>query len=135
MLPRCRQETPSLRIICRHTTAEAREAVEAVGARLLFLPPYSPDFNPIETIFAKMKAWIRRGAPRPTDALQDAACSAIDDVCHRLTVACFAAAGYEPDRSDYAMDLHDTAICLRGFLARRHFEARREVCSTWQRLA
>lgn len=46
-----------------HKSAEAREAVEAVGARLLFLPPYSPDFNPIENIFAKMKAWIRRVAP------------------------------------------------------------------------
>ncbi|GBQ89923.1 transposase [Asaia krungthepensis] len=93
-----------------HKTAEAREAVESVGARLLFLPPYSPDFNPIETIFAKMKAWIRRGAPRPTDALQDAACSAIDDVCHRLTVACFAAAGDEPDRSNYALDYGGCAV-------------------------
>lgn len=39
-----------------HKSAEAREAVEAVGAHLLFLPPYSPDFNPIENIFAKIKA-------------------------------------------------------------------------------
>ena len=48
-----------------HKGAEAREAVEAVGARLLFLPPYSPDLNPIENIFAKMKAWIRRVGPEP----------------------------------------------------------------------
>ncbi|MBB2174275.1 IS630 family transposase [Gluconacetobacter asukensis] len=75
-----------------HKSAEAREAVEAVGARLLFLPPYSPDFNPIENIFAKMKAWIRRAAPRTLHALQDAVCGAIDDVCHRQAVAYFAAA-------------------------------------------
>ncbi len=80
-----------------HKGAEARAAVEAVGARLLFLPPYSPDFNPIENIFAKMKAWIRRVAPRTLDALQDAVCSAIDDVCHSQAAPCFAAAGYEPD--------------------------------------
>jgi transposase len=61
-----------------HKGATAREAVEAVGARLLFLPPYSPDFNPIENIFAKMKAWIRRTAPRTLDALQHAVCRAID---------------------------------------------------------
>lgn len=80
-----------------HKSAEAREAVEAVGARLLFLPPYSPDFNPIENIFAKMKAWIRRVAPRTVDALQDAVCGAIDDVCHSQAAACFTATGYEPD--------------------------------------
>ena len=51
-----------------HKSAEARAAVEAVGARLPLLPPYSPDFNPIENIFAKMKAWIRRVAPRTLDA-------------------------------------------------------------------
>lgn len=80
-----------------HKSAEAREAVEAVGARLLFLPPYSPDFNPTENIFAKMKAWIRRVAPRTIDALQDAVCGAIDDVCHSQAAACFTATGYEPD--------------------------------------
>ncbi|MCX2560961.1 IS630 family transposase [Acetobacter farinalis] len=80
-----------------HKSAEAREAVEAVGARLLFLPPYSPDFNPIANIFAKMKAWIRRAAPRILHPLQDAVCGAIDDACHSQAAVCFAAAGYEPD--------------------------------------
>ncbi|WP_157886575.1 IS630 family transposase [Acetobacter ascendens] len=80
-----------------HKGAVAREAVEAVGARLLFLPPYSPDFNPIENIFAKMKAWIRRVAPRTLDALQNTVCGAIDDISHRQAAACFTAAGYEPD--------------------------------------
>ena len=80
-----------------HKGAAARDAVEAVGARLLFLPPYSPDFNPIENIFSKMKAWIRRAAPRTVEALQDAVCAAIDDVCPKQATACFSAAGYEPD--------------------------------------
>ncbi|WP_373319645.1 transposase, partial [Gluconacetobacter johannae] len=80
-----------------HKGNEAREAVEAVGARLLFLPPYSPDFNPIENIFAEMKAWIRRVAPRTLDALQDAVRGAIDDISHKQATACFVSAGYEPD--------------------------------------
>ena len=44
-----------------------REAIEAAGARLLYLPPYSPDFNPIEQLFAKLKALLqqsRRALPR-----------------------------------------------------------------------
>lgn len=75
-------------IIFQHIIrAVAREAVEAVGAQLLFLPPYSPDFNPIENIFAKMKAWIRRMVPRTLDALQHAVCGAIDDISHSNAAA------------------------------------------------
>lgn len=42
-----------------HKTAAARRAIEAAGAELRFLPPYSPDFNPIEMLFAKLKALLR----------------------------------------------------------------------------
>jgi len=80
-----------------HRGAAARDAVEAVGARLLFLPPYSPDFNPIEIIFSKMKAWLRRAAPRTVESLQDTVCAAINDVCNRQATACLTAAGYEPE--------------------------------------
>jgi transposase len=41
-----------------------REAIEATGSRLLYLPPYSPDFNPIEQLFAKLKALLRKAAER-----------------------------------------------------------------------
>jgi transposase len=41
-----------------------RDAIEAAGAMLLYLPPSSPDFNPIEMVFAKLKALLRRAAPR-----------------------------------------------------------------------
>jgi transposase len=46
-----------------------REAIEAAGARLLYLPPYSPDFNPIEQLFAKLKALLRKAAERSVDGL------------------------------------------------------------------
>ena len=48
---------------------EAIEAIEARGARLLFLPAYSPDLNPIEQVFAKLKALLRKAGPRTREAL------------------------------------------------------------------
>ena len=47
-----------------HKVAGVQHAIEAVGARLLYLPPYSPDFNPIEQVFAKLKARLRATPPR-----------------------------------------------------------------------
>ena len=47
-----------------HKRSEAREAIEAVGARVVFLPPYSPDFNPIENAFAKLKQLVRSAGKR-----------------------------------------------------------------------
>jgi len=63
-----------------HKSAEARKAVEAVGGRLLFLPAYSPDFNPIELAFAKVKHRLRAAAERTPDALVVATAAAIDAV-------------------------------------------------------
>ena len=50
-----------------HKQPEVRAAIEAVGAQLRFLPPYSPDFNPIELAFAKLKAFLRAALPRTFD--------------------------------------------------------------------
>ena len=50
-----------------HKQPEVRAAIEAVGAHLRFLPPYSPDFNPIELAFAKVKAFLRAARPRTFD--------------------------------------------------------------------
>jgi transposase len=50
-----------------HKQPEVRVAIERVGARLRFLPPYSPDFNPIEQAFAKLKAFLRAFKPRTFD--------------------------------------------------------------------
>jgi len=63
-----------------HKREAARTAVEAMGARLLFLPPYSPDFNPIELAFAKVKERLRAAAERTPDGLFAATAAAIDTV-------------------------------------------------------
>jgi transposase len=53
--------------LAAHKHPEARTAIEAVGAHVRFLPPYSPDFNPIELAFAKLKAFLRAARPRTFD--------------------------------------------------------------------
>ena len=50
-----------------HKQSDVRTAIERVGAQLRFLPPYSPDFNPIELAFAKLKAFMRAARPRSFD--------------------------------------------------------------------
>ena len=52
-----------------HKGAGVRQAIEAAGAKLLYLPPYSPDFNPIEKAFSKLKALLRKAAERTVDGL------------------------------------------------------------------
>ena len=52
-----------------HKVAGVQEAIETVGAKLVFLPPYSPDLNPIEKFFARLKALLRKAAKRTVDAL------------------------------------------------------------------
>ena len=52
-----------------HKVAGVREAIKAVGAYLLYLPPYSPDLNPIEQAFAKLKAHLRKASARTVDDL------------------------------------------------------------------
>lgn len=52
-----------------HKVAGVREAIEAAGATICYLPPYSPDLNPIEKLFAKLKALLRRAGARTIDAL------------------------------------------------------------------
>ena len=61
-----------------HKVAGVREAVEAAGARLLYLPPYSPDFNPIEQLLAKIKALLRKAAERSVDGLWSPIASLLD---------------------------------------------------------
>jgi transposase len=77
-----------------HKSAAAEEAIRAKGAWLLFLPPYSPDLNPIEMAFAKLKALLRAKALRTIDALW----RAIGEICDLFSPdGCknyFTAAGY-----------------------------------------
>ena len=55
-----------------HKGRAVRNAIHAAGARLWFLPPYSPDLNPIEQVFAKLKALVRKAGARTIEGMQDA---------------------------------------------------------------
>jgi transposase len=88
-----------------HKPVAIREAIEAAGATMLFLPPldhvrdklYSPDFNPIEMAFAKIKALLRKVPARNVQALWDAIRYAIDAVTPKDARSFFSAYGYEPE--------------------------------------
>ncbi len=78
-----------------HKGSHVREMIEAVGAQLQYLPPYSPDFNPIENAFAKLKAMLRKAAERTIGGLWNAIGRIVDmfppDECANY----FSAAGYD----------------------------------------
>lgn len=76
-----------------HKTAAARQAIEATGATLHFLPPYSPDFNPIEMAFSKLKAFLKKTAARSVDDLWDAVARALNTFSPTECQNYFAAAG------------------------------------------
>ena len=80
-----------------HKVAGVRHAIEAAGATLLYLPPYSPDFNPIEMTFSKLKAILRKAAARTVDELWDVIAESLDDFTPEECRNYFAAAGYEPE--------------------------------------
>ena len=80
-----------------HKGPAVRDAIEAVGATLLYLPPYSPDFNPIENAFAKLKALLRKAAERTVDDLWDAIADLIDLFTPQECANYFKAAGYNPE--------------------------------------
>jgi transposase len=66
--------------LATHKVAGVREAIESVGARLRYLPPYSPDFNPIENMWSKIKQRLRSLAPRTDAELLEAAADAFESV-------------------------------------------------------
>lgn len=80
-----------------HKGPSVRAAVEAAGANLLYLPPYSPDFNPIENAFAKLKAMLRAAAERTVDGLWNTIGHLIDAFTPAECANYFANAGYDPD--------------------------------------
>lgn len=77
-----------------HKGPAVRAAIEARGASLLLLPPYSPDFNPIENAYAKFKALLRKAAARNVDTLDAAIADAFRAFTHKECTNYFAAAGY-----------------------------------------
>ena len=78
-----------------HKPVAVRQAIEATGAELRFLPPYSPDFNPIEMAFSKLKAFLNKTATRTVDDLWRAIAQAIDAVTPVECQNYFAAAAYD----------------------------------------
>ena len=80
-----------------HKGPGIRAAIEAAGASLLYLPPYSPDFNPIENAFAKLKAMLRKAAERTVDGLWNAIGRIIDTITPEECTNYFAAAGYDAE--------------------------------------
>ena len=80
-----------------HKGAGVRAAIEAAGASLLYLPPYSPDFNPIENAFSKLKAMLRKAAERTVDGLWARIGALLPTFTPKECANFFAAAGYEPD--------------------------------------
>ncbi len=77
-----------------HHADGARAAIEARGARLLFLPPYSPDFNPIEHAFSKIKDFLRKSEARTREALVEAIGAAISAVTAKDACCFFEHCGY-----------------------------------------
>jgi transposase len=80
-----------------HKGAGVRAAIEAAGASLLYLPPYSPDFNPIENAFAKLKALLRKAAARTVEGLWNTIGRIIDAFSPAECANYFAAAGCDAE--------------------------------------
>lgn len=96
---------PGTTIVCDnlsvHKHAAVRPTIEAAGCHLVYLPPYSPDFNPIELIFAKLKAHLRAVASRTCDALVDAIGAGFDAITITDIAGCYRHCGFmRPDPSE-----------------------------------
>lgn len=80
-----------------HKVKGVREAIEGAKAHLLYLPPYSPDFNPIEMAFSKLKAMLRKIKPRTVEALWETLGNLSYAFSPTECINYFAAAGYDQD--------------------------------------
>ena len=98
LLPALRRNTPDAVLVfdnlAAHKTATVRARLERSGSAYHDLPAYSPDLNPIELAWAKVKAELRRVAARTTDALHQALGPALDAITAQDASGCFRHAGY-----------------------------------------
>lgn len=83
--------------LAAHKVAGIRHAIEACGSELHYLPPYSPDLNPIENAFAKLKAHVRKSAARTLETLERAAANALQQFKPDDCANFFGHAGYGLD--------------------------------------
>jgi transposase len=86
--------------LAAHKVKGVREAIAANGARLLYLPPYSPDLNPIEQAFVKLKALLRTAAARTVAALWHTIDQLLQDFTPTECAHYFAHAGYVPSNQE-----------------------------------
>jgi transposase len=82
-----------------HKTAEVARLIHSVGAEVRYLPAYSPDLNPIERLFSKLKAWLRKAKARTVDALIEAIGDALRAIRPGDIAGWFAHSGYHPQES------------------------------------
>lgn len=98
LIPVLSREKPDAVVVmdnlAAHKAAGVRHALEAAGVAYRYLPAYSPDLNPIEPIWAKVKAELRRVAARAPDALQEALGPALDAITPQDAAGCFHHCGY-----------------------------------------
>ena len=77
-----------------HKVAGVRELIEARGARVIYLPPYSPDLNPIEKCWSKIKTYLRAAKARTREALEKALKEALLTISEKDAIGWFASCGY-----------------------------------------
>ena len=77
-----------------HKNKEIRDLIESIGAELWFLPPYSPDLNPIEKMWSKIKSILRRLKARTEEALINAVAKALDAITANDVKGWFESCGY-----------------------------------------
>ena len=98
LLPELRRAKPDAVLVMdnlgAHKTRAVRDLLERSGFAYRYLPPYSPDLNPIEPAWAKVKADLRRAAARSVGALHDAVGAALDTITASDATGCFRHAGY-----------------------------------------
>jgi transposase len=87
-----------------HKTAEVARLIGGAGAQVRYLPAYSPDLNPIERLFSKLKAWLRSAAVRTVDGLFGALGDGLRTVTPRDILGWFRHSGYEARRSSDTFD-------------------------------
>jgi len=83
-----------------HKVAGVREAIAATGAKIAYLPPYSPDLNPIEQLFAKLKHLLRKARARTVDALWTVIGKVLDHFTQDECANYIANSGYGPSHRD-----------------------------------
>lgn len=99
LIPELREKKPGAVVVLDnlkpHLAVEVREKLEAAGLGLLYLPPYSPDFAPIEQAWSKLKTLLRTAAARTKEALEAALAEALDQITTADAHGWFAHCGYE----------------------------------------